>query len=461
MSQNNDLESLLQNEQEEGPAKAPSKSSFTLLVIIILLALLLAGGVWAALQFMEKGEVEIPLPQDIAQTVTETLRLGDEGRLGPVKIVGTEKQPAKTQQESSGSITGQYQTENENPQAVSGLIAPPELSAESIVLAQIDDEKDGTEKRTKIMTGSDAVVTMGFVNDFAMYLAEHYWPQGTHMAARNAPVSTASIGALNQRYGVDLTGFAATRTRDGKRDFYRDRQLVLNYVLRPSMVSALTKLYADRFAEQLAFLGKQQQRTRNGKHAGMSDKEVADMLRYYADYASSTGVALMTYAENNSAPGLLRKLDASQQAVYAANSNMHETRYAFEIAEEDGKSAETIRKAKADMEKSEKEYRLAMLELEKARQDTVTLMSQGKAAALDPDSLIYIAAWSARRGPGSGASLVSAAKAADYTAYVLEEKAEEISPLSAGQTVLRPIPQLDGLTPVAGGRSSSGLPPDL
>jgi hypothetical protein len=43
----------------------------------------------------------------------------------------------------------------------------------------------------------DSIVGMGFINDLARFLADNYWPAGTHPSARGQAASTADIKWAN------------------------------------------------------------------------------------------------------------------------------------------------------------------------------------------------------------------------------------------------------------------------
>jgi hypothetical protein len=432
MNLHSELDPVLFKNDLGSPAKNINKKKpFTRLIVIVLLCLLIAGGIWASRQLIEKGEVEVPLPEIVATAITENLRLGEEGRLGPVRIIPGDRQLLDFMDDTpaSGNVVGMLVIENGQRPIAVGLVSPPDQSAE--VLAE---EPVLGEIRQKILSGYDAVITIGFVNYLASYLAENYWPQGSHIAASRAPVSTATIDNLNRRYGLELTGFAATRTDSGRRDYFRDRNLVLNYAFTPSMITALTHLYADRFADQLAIFGKQQYRTRNGRNEQMTDDDVARMLRYYAEYTRALGAAFTAYAENPGVADAVHNLHAAQAASYEAATVMHQARYVLELTEEGSWRVSSLREAQANMEKSEREYQIAILELQRSKEAMANMMSRGLARNIDADSLIYIATWAARREPNAAPAMRSAAAATGFVGMVLDEKAEDIVRMSAEQT---------------------------
>lgn len=391
----------------------PKKSPAFVIIVSLLAVLLIAGGYWVARQIMANGEVAITLPDEIASAVNEGLRLED-GRLGPVRITSNGQ--------GQGEVLPASQADPDRPSA-SGLIASPDESATGLMAGQMDYEAEGG-LRAKVFTGADAIVTTAFVSDLANYLADNYWPVGTHIAAVNSPASTAGISGAGQRYGSELTGFATNSPAAG-RDYLRERSMVLNYVYTPPMIKALSHLYADRFAAQLAQAGLEQTRTRNGKSASLSKAEVAEMLRYYADYARGVGSALMAYNASPGIDALAHNYTLAQVAAHEANIKFQEAQY---LAESDkDKSRRQERNAAEALKKAEQEYRLYMLEQERAKEAVVHAMSRGTTRRIGDQSLLYIAGWASRRGDNAGASHEAAAEAAEFVANVLEEKAQELS----------------------------------
>ena len=406
----NDLEKALEPQQQK-------KNPVKYIILAVFALIIIAGGFWLSRQFLEKGEVEIPLPREVAQAVSENLRL-DDGKLGPVRITPSESGSGASSARPGQGAAQQGQQgqagQSERPSA-SGLIVGQGRSATDLV----EIEAPG-ETRQKIYSGSDAVVTINFASDLAEYLAENYWPKGTHIAAKNSATSSASLGGAGQRYGIELTGFASTRP-EGQRDYLRDRALVLNYAYMPAMVEALTRLYADRFVDDLAAAGLKQ--IRGG--APMSEAEVAEMLRFYARYARSLNAALGAYLGAEDAAQVVHGFTLAQDNTFQANVRFHEAQYRVENAREEQKARE-LRDAQQDMKSAEQEYRKAMLEQERAKEAVLAFMGRGASRRLDDQELLYIAAWAARRGEGASGTHQAAASSADFLAQVLEEKAAEL-----------------------------------
>ena len=408
---NHDLEKALEPEPQK---KSPAKYLFLGLIALLIIA----GGYWLIQQFLLKGEVEIPLPQEVAKAVNENLRL-DDGKIGPVRITPSipvdPSRPGTGQVQPGGRLSGQSLGQSAERPSASGIIVEPGKSAVDLVQAEAPGEP-----RRKIYSGSDAVVTLSFANDLAEYLAANYWPKGTHLAAQHADASSAGLSSAGQRYGIELIGFSSTRP-GAQRDYLRDRALVLNYAYMPAMVEALTRLYADRFADALAEAGFRQ--LRGG--GAMNQEQVAGMLHFYARYARAAGGALAAYNATADAPKTVQRYTDAQESAYLSNMRLHEAKYRVDNARET-QNARELREAQQELKAAEQEYRKAMLEQERAKEAVLAFMGKGVSRRLDDQELLYIAAWAARRGPSAAMAHQAASASADYLAQVLDEKASEL-----------------------------------
>jgi hypothetical protein len=266
---------------------------------------------------------------------------------------------------------------------------------------------------------------MDFVRDVAAFLADNYWPRGSHVSAQERENSTATLSALNQRYGLELTGIASSRVREGRRDFYRDRMLLLNYVFTPNMIPALARLYADRLADLLAENAGRQSRVLDGREARLREQDAVALLRYYARYSQAVGLALRSCLENSSMQEAMRLVNRAEDVNFEANGQMLEARSRLEMARDKG-DREVIRLAAGVLSSAEQRYRDTLLELRQARERVAGLLSQGQTGIVDHDGLVFIASWVVRRGPRAGQSLDAAASAAEYLGEVLLEKAGEL-----------------------------------
>ena len=248
--------------------------------------------------------------------------------------------------------------------------------------------------RQKVYTGEDSVVTLGFIDDLANYLVQNYWPLGSHPAARTQAVSTAGIKSANQRYGIDLKGFAGSNV--AVRDYYRDRGLILNYVFMPSMIEALSGLYADRFAEALARAARNPIVGSNGAERSLTQAESVEMLEHYAGYSRSIGSALLAYANNPDAPAVVNVLNRAEMESFAAHTRYLDAKLAQEAARESD-NPERVAEAEKDAVRLERVYHLSRGKQKSAEDAVYQMMLKGNARSLDRTSLVYIASWLNRR----------------------------------------------------------------
>jgi hypothetical protein len=240
----------------------------------------------------------------------------------------------------------------------------------------------------------DSVVTLGFVKDLAAYLTSCYWPAGTHPNYPNKSVSTANIKNINQRYGIDLRGFSASKS--GARDYYRDRNLILNYVFMPSMLEALTRIYADRFADLLAQAGSLPVVDNTGKERRLTAQQNIAMLNYYSADAKALGAALQAYAETPDASARVEEYNKALNAANLANTKYLDASAVLEIARNSGNTSR-IEEARRNLEAVETDYQ-ARLNIQKSAENAVyKMMLKGAATRLDSSSLVYIACWLNRR----------------------------------------------------------------
>ncbi|CAK7066546.1 MAG: hypothetical protein DELT_01661 [Desulfovibrio sp.] len=246
--------------------------------------------------------------------------------------------------------------------------------------------------------GGDAVVRPAFVDDIALFLAENYWPKGTHPSAGTGGSTTVSLRWANLRYGAELRGAGGSTAA---------RAAVLQYVLNPATVSKLYGMYADPFVSSLSRAAE----TRSVSGRLLTDAERKEMLTIYASYAARVANALERYAAT---PGMAAKVETYSQAesvVAEANKAYLESVALFESSSE-GADANAITVARLKRDKEAATYQKRIREREAARRDLVAAMSPGgKAVTSGGDTLVYVAFWAYRRGADSAPGLRACAKA--------------------------------------------------
>lgn len=245
--------------------------------------------------------------------------------------------------------------------------------------------------------GEDAVVRPAFVDDIATFLAQNYWPKGTHPSAKNGGITTASLRWANLRYGAGL------RSLDG-------RQAVLQYVLTPAMVGRLYSMYADSFASSLVRGAESRSVGEGSARRFLTGAEKKEMFTIYSSYAARVSGALERYAAT---PGMAAKVEAyakSESLVEEANKVYIESVIAYENSVE-GNDNNVMTTARLKRDKEAATYQKRIREREAAHTSLVTAMSGGKAGGGSRDTLVYVAFWAYRRGADSAPALKACAKA--------------------------------------------------
>jgi hypothetical protein len=306
------------------------------------------------------------------------------------------------------------------PQLTVALSAAP-ANAKELIPVTFGPEATDAE-RARNQGSEDSVVTMGFIRDFAAYLTSCYWPAGTHPNYPNKSVSTANIKNVNQRYGVELWGLNGNKS--SVRDYYRDRSLILNYVFMPSMLEALTRFYADRFANHLAQAGSLPIVDNNGRERRLTIQQNIAMLNYYSADARALSAALHAYAESPNAAELVAEYNKAANVVNDAHTKYFDAVVALEVASNNGNisKAEEARRNLAEVEN----FYHASLEVQRTAENAVyKMMLKGASTRLDSSSLVYIACWLNRRETEKE-TILAAAASANHIAVTLAAKAEAV-----------------------------------
>lgn len=228
----------------------------------------------------------------------------------------------------------------------------------------------------------DYVLGPAFVDDLACFLADNYWPEGSHPMARGRGLSTASVKLANMRYGARLEGFAVNQG-----DPVRARHQVLSYAYMPSMLRALYVLYADLFFSNLE--NRALDRASGPQGIYFTNAQMADFFSGYAGMARSLGACAGAFRDN---PGI-----RTQAASYAQAHDAASAAYARFIDSMDG-SAEQKHLASAA-------YYEAVRRRESGAGQLAAALGREGGKGLDADSRVYLALWLLRRGPENTAAL--------------------------------------------------------
>lgn len=224
--------------------------------------------------------------------------------------------------------------------------------------------------------GVDSVVGVGIIDDLAAFLAENYWPLGTHPLAKDRGISTAGLKWANAKYGGKLQGFSVNPN-----DLPRERARVLRYVYMPSMIQGLYALYGERFFTALERNALAQRR--GPEQARFTNGQMADMFGAYAAMARGLAGCVRAYANT---PDIRSRLAAYMGAVDAA-----EAAYA--------RFSEASQAHAADADQAAHLYQAAVVKREQQRENVAAAMRRGGATSgLDTDAVVYTAMWLQRRG---------------------------------------------------------------
>ncbi len=262
------------------------------------------------------------------------------------------------------------------------------------------------------MYREDSVVRMGFVEDLAQVLVENYWPAHTRPGRDNSRgIITTDIVALNRRYGANLTGLHAKQAQ-GTENQALSRARVYTYVMSPSMIEALEKLYADNFMRLVRNAAHNQARSgRDGVRRALTQAEYVEMYSLYASDFKKTASALHNYAGTPNAYSMTGVWQDSESKTQRANLAY------IEAQSDNPESSKTAALGRA--------YQAAVAEREKARGSVVAMMSYNEARQLDAETLLYIASWAKRRGPAASASIEACASLLDRMAERFKKATEE------------------------------------
>ena len=280
--------------------------------------------------------------------------------------------------------------------------------------------KDG--RRRVSPQGEDTVVGLAFVQDLAKFLADNYWPAGTHPRARRRGISTATLKWANAIFGARLQGFSLNRN-----NIPQERLRVLNYAFMPSMIRSLYELYAERFLDAL-------EREALSRRFGPGNRppskvELAEMYSLYATMAKGLAGTARAYADTPGALSLARSCVEADDQTEEANRR-------FIAAARDNAPAKAA---------LERQYRAAVLRREQQRDALALALRARGAQGPDNESMVYAALWIYRRGEGSGAATRALADVLNACAAALEAGAMETRraspPRKPGSSSDPPVPR--------------------
>ncbi len=258
------------------------------------------------------------------------------------------------------------------PATEPGTLAGPTVQGTVSALVRTDFVSPGAvapvpagQEAQKRQYPADSRVQPAFVDDLA-----------GHVLERQRESLDLSLPSLNQRYGVKLTGLAGG-----------SRAAVLRYAFHPDMLRSLYTIYADRFLDSLD----RQCTERNWSDLQKRQLHMALAGRLNAWAAALDGVAAV--------PDLSARLAESERLLQESldiYGRMAGTVFELDEARQRNDAA-AIATAQLRVDDITGRYRQAMDARTAAQHALVGDIRRHAGAALDDDSLLFVAQWVGRR----------------------------------------------------------------
>lgn len=223
---------------------------------------------------------------------------------------------------------------------------------------------------------ADSRVQPAFVEDLAGHVLERFRGNGLDL----------SLPALNQRYGVRLTGLAGG-----------SRAAVLRYAFHPDMLRSLYAIYADRFLDSLG---------RQCAQHGWSELQQRQLHLALAGRLNAWAAALDGVA---AVPGLAQRLAESERLLQGSldiYSQMAGTVFELDEARQRGDAA-GMATAQLRVDDITGRYRQALDARSAAQHALVGEIRRHAGAALDEETLLFVAQWVGRRLQQDGNALAT------------------------------------------------------
>ena len=228
----------------------------------------------------------------------------------------------------------------------------------------------------------DSVVSKRFVYDLASFMVSSYYPPGTHNNAKSTGYVNTSLFTMNVHYGAEANKF-----------FNRSRVETLQYVLAPSMLEALYRLYASNLLATMQQIAGQEERQFKGGPRLMTDAEQRMMFNHYAVLADGVAAVFEACAAS---PAITQRLDAYYLAAvdaYAKNQAYIQASIAHEQAQ-----PSAVADAKVALTGAKAVYEQSVIKRESARDELLrNLKRYPGVRALDDSNILYSAGWINRR----------------------------------------------------------------
>lgn len=247
----------------------------------------------------------------------------------------------------------------------------------------------------------DSVISLAVIEDLARRLVNSYYPAGTFSGANSGELLSLSLRTLNLHY--------ATRTESY---FKKSRLDTLRYVLTPSMLEALYRLYAGKLIEDMKRIASSEPRELGGVTRVLKAAEQKEMFLAYAGLATGVAGVLEACVASHD---ISKRLDNYYQASTVAAARNVDYLESAQVREEARRlGGEKLARANQVYEKAMLRYQQGVIVREQAKDELLSaLRKYPHVRNLDDGNIIYTAAWINRRLADHSAdnrSLAAAAK---------------------------------------------------
>ncbi|SHN70184.1 hypothetical protein [Desulfovibrio litoralis] len=228
----------------------------------------------------------------------------------------------------------------------------------------------------------DHIVRFDFVEDLAKTLVRNYRPR------TNGKSGTVIIDVryLNTRYAGGQHGLI---WHGDSGNLKAMRTNIFNYVLSPSMLTALTDLYLEKF---IGLINAEAPATSNSKGEGLSPSELSELYTLYANQFRMTASVLNAFATNPS-------LAEQQEELLKAQGKVASLQAQYITLSQELSTKKPQASQHNELDQLNRSYQQAVAEQRRIKQEllkTVKTVVNG-AKNFNDDNILYIISWAARR----------------------------------------------------------------
>lgn len=298
------------------------------------------------------------LPEQIIHPPTES------GTLSGQTVTGTISAPPDFSKADGAYLNADSQSPDSGqvvaPLTLTGLLTPGQ--AENQVVFSQEPVPPVSE---------DSRIKPDYVAALAQWLANHY------RAGSQGGTLTANVQALNQECGVRL----ANHAQGG-------RSGLLRYAFHPAMINGLYRLYIDRFMADL---------NEAALRKGFNSTQNRQFHRAIAGRAALLASSLAGVVQVPDLTTKLAQIDALAQKTVDANAELATAVFEFDEARSGQASRQAMASSQLRVDGASARYRRASEAHLKAQSALAAEIRRYSGQNADEDSLLFLAAWVARR----------------------------------------------------------------